>query len=96
MKKETINQVNYRQNARKMQVKFDEFFGEKEIPASDSVRLINQIVEEMDITSLLSTYKRTGRPTATSPSIMLQVMIYGYMEAKKIIRGLRTSPRNVT
>lgn len=91
MKKETINQVNYRTNARKMQVKFDEFFGEKEIPASDSVRLINQIVEEMDITSLLSTYKRTGRPTATSPSIMLQVMIYGYMEGKYSSRDIESA-----
>ena len=36
MKKETINQVNYRTDARKMQVKFDEFYGEKIIPASDS------------------------------------------------------------
>ncbi len=45
-----------------MQLKIDEFFAEKEIPANDSVRLINQTVEEMDLTSLLSTYKRTGRP----------------------------------
>ena len=72
MKKQSTD-TYYRTNARNMQVKIDEFFAEKEIPANDSVRLINQTVEEMDLTSLLSTYKRTGRPAATLPATMLQI-----------------------
>lgn len=70
----------YRTNAREMQVKIDEIFAEKVIPGDDSVRLINQIVEEMDLTSLMSTYKRTGRPAATHPATMLEILIYAYME----------------
>lgn len=74
-----------------MQLKFDEFFAEKEIPANDSVRLINQTVEEMDLTSLLSTYKRTGRPTATSAATMLQILIYACMEGKYSSREIESA-----
>ena len=74
-----------------MQLKFDEFFAEKEIAANDSVRLINQTVEEMDLTSLLSTYKRTGRPTATLPATMLQILIYACMEGKYSSREIESA-----
>ena len=74
-----------------MQLKFDEFFAEEEIPANDSVRLINQTVEEMDLTSLLSTYKRTGRPTATLPATMLQILIYACMEGKYSSREIESA-----
>ena len=39
----------YRTKVREMQVQFDIISAEKEIPANDSVRLIEQIVEEIDI-----------------------------------------------
>lgn len=91
--KKAINQVNYPTNTRDKQVRFDELFAEKTIPANDSVRLINQIVEEMDITSLLSTYKLTGRPAATSPWTMLKIVIYACMEGKYSSREIESSCR---
>ena len=63
-----------------MQLKIDEVFAEKEIPANDSVRLLDQTVEEMDVSSLWSTYKRTGRKPATNPVTMLKVLLYANME----------------
>lgn len=60
--KKQFNHTYYCTNTRNIQLKFDEFFAEKEIPANGSVRRIDKIVEEMDLSSLLSTDKRTGRP----------------------------------
>jgi len=74
-----------------MQLKFDEFFAEKEIPANDSVRLIDEIVEELDLSSLLSTYKRTGRPTAILPATMLEILIYACMEGKYSSREIESA-----
>ena len=43
-----------------MQLKIDEVFAEKVIPADDSVRLLDEMMEEMDFTLLMRSYKRTG------------------------------------
>lgn len=48
------------------------------IPDSDSVRLLSQFVEEMDLTDLYSTYSRLRENQAT-PRQMLKVSIYSYM-----------------
>ena len=48
------------------------------IPANDSVRLLSQFVEEMDLTDLYSTYSRI-RETQVSSRKMLKIMIYAYM-----------------
>ena len=63
-----------------MQVKIDESFAEKIIPADDSVRLIDQIVEEMNLAPLMSTYSPIGRKPATSPRTLFKVMVYAGME----------------
>ena len=63
-----------------MQLKIDEIFAEKVIPADDSVRLLDQIVEEMDTAPLKRAYKRTGRSPATSSIVLLKVMLYAYMQ----------------
>ena len=63
-----------------MQLKIDELFAEKEIPADDSVRLLDQIVEEMDLTPLMRAYCELGRKPATAPSTMLKVLLYANME----------------
>ena len=63
-----------------MQLKIDEAFAEREIPADDSVRLLDQIVDEMDLRPLWSAYKRTGRKPATNPVTMLKIMLYANME----------------
>ena len=63
-----------------MQLKIDEAFAERVIPANDSVRLLEQTVEEMDLRPLWSTYKRLGRKPATHPVTLLKVLLYANME----------------
>ena len=46
------------------------------IPENDSVRLISQFVEEMDLTALYDTYERMPSEKYASPEIMLKVMLY--------------------
>lgn len=48
------------------------------IPDDDCVRLLGQIVEEMDLSELIQTYSRLRKNQAT-PRQMLKVMLYGYM-----------------
>ena len=48
------------------------------IPEDDSVRLLRQIVEELDLTDLYQTYSRI-RENQASPKELLLVVIYGYM-----------------
>lgn len=48
------------------------------IPSNDSVRLLSQFVEEMDLTELYSTYFRI-RENQVSPMKMLKIMLYAYM-----------------
>ena len=71
-----------------MQVKMDEFEAEERIPANDSVRLLDEMVEEMDLRVLKRAYKRTGRGPATNPSTLLKIMLYGNMEGNYTSRGL--------
>ena len=52
-----------------MQLLIDESFAEKVIPADDSVRLLDRIVEEMDLSKLERAYDVRGRKSATEPSI---------------------------
>ena len=63
-----------------MQLLFDESFAERIIPADDSVRLLDQIVEEMDLSPLMRAYDVRGRKPATTPSTMLKVLLYANME----------------
>lgn len=63
-----------------MQLKIDEKFAENVIPENDSVRLVDQIVEEMDLRSLKRAYSDTGRPAATPMRTMLKVVLYSTME----------------
>ena len=63
-----------------MQLKIDEMVAEKIIPADDSVRLLDEIMEEMDYTPLLRAYKRIGRRPATNPITMLKILVYAMMQ----------------
>ena len=60
-----------------MQLLIDERFAEKVIPANDSVRLLDRIVEEMDLSELERAYDVRGRKPATEPSIMLKSTVPG-------------------
>jgi transposase len=48
------------------------------IPDNDSVRLLSQFVEEMDLEDLYMTYSRVRENQAT-PRQMLKIVLYSYM-----------------
>ena len=74
-----------------MQLLIDENFAEKVIPADDSVRLLDQIVEEMDLSQLERAYNVRGRKPATEPSTMLKILLYANMEGIYSSRKIRTA-----
>ena len=74
-----------------MQQKIDECFAEKEIPADDSVRLLDKIVEGMDLSALMRAYNSHGRPPATPPRTMLKIVLYAAMEHNYSSRKIRSS-----
>lgn len=78
--KQNITGKDYGTINRVVQLKIDEIFAENVIPADDSVRLLDQIVEEMDLTPLMRAYSEYGRKPATAPSTMLKILLYANME----------------
>lgn len=54
------------------------------IPENDSVRLVSQFVEEMDLAELYGTYEKTPSEKYASPETMLKIMLYAYHEGKDI------------
>ena len=74
-----------------MQLLIDESFAEKVIPADDSVRLLDKIVEEMDLRALMRAYHSHGRPPATPPRTMLKIVLYAYMEHNHSSRKIKSS-----
>ena len=62
------------------------------IPEDDSVRLLSQVVEEMDLTELYQTYSRIRKNQAT-PRQMLKVMLYAYMNHYYSARKIESACR---
>jgi len=62
------------------------------IPDNDSVRLLSQFVEEMDLTDLYSTYSRVRGNQAT-PRQMLKSVLYSYMNHNYSSRAMEISCR---
>lgn len=60
------------------------------IPVNDSVRLLSQFVEEMDLEDLYSTYSRIRENQAT-PRQMLKIVLYSYMNHSYSSRAMETS-----
>ena len=77
MYKENILQKNYTLNQKFYQLKLPLNI-DYMIPVNDSVRLLSQFVEEMDLTDLYSTYSKI-KENQVSPRKMLKIMTYGYM-----------------
>lgn len=77
MEKRNILQKDYTINQKFYQLKLPLNI-DYMIPVNDSVRLLSQFVEEMDLTDLYSTYSRI-RENQISPRTLLKIMIYGYM-----------------
>jgi len=59
------------------------------IPADDSVRLLDRIVEGMNISELEAAYSKLGRKPAAPPRILLKIMFYAYMEEKYSSRKIQ-------
>ena len=57
------------------------------IPEDDSVRLLSQFVEEMDLTDLYSTYERV-RENSVSPRTLLKIVLYSYMNGDYSSRSM--------
>ncbi|KNY29888.1 hypothetical protein Bccel_5472 [Pseudobacteroides cellulosolvens ATCC 35603 = DSM 2933] len=57
------------------------------IPNDDSVRLLGQIVEEMNLSELYKTYSRLRKKQAT-PTQMLKIMLYAYMNSNYSTRKI--------
>ena len=89
--KNTKPQRYYGTNKRNVQLLIDESFAEKIIPGNDSVRLLDEIVEEMDLRPLMRAYNVRGRKPATDPATMLKVLLYANMEGIYSSRSIQST-----
>ena len=62
------------------------------IPEDDSVRLLSQFVEGMDLTDLYSTYERI-RENSVSPRTLLKIVLYSYMNHDYSSRSMEQNCR---
>lgn len=89
MQKQNILHKNYTVNQRFFQLKLP-FDIDCIIPENDSVRLLSQFVEEMDLRDLYSTYSRIRENQAT-PRHMLKIVLYSYMNHSYSSRDMETA-----
>lgn len=65
---------------------------EELIPESHPVRIVNGIIEQLNIKLLIKEYSRDGKPSY-HPKMMLKVMVYAYMDntysSRKIEKAMR-------
>jgi len=88
---QNILQSDYTSNGSVYQLVLPMDIGEM-IPADDSVRLLDAILERMDYTKLYSAYSRLGR-TETSPKHLFKILVYGDMNQIYSSRKLERSCR---
>ena len=91
MQKTNILQENYTLNQEFYQLKLS-INTEYMIPANDSVRLLSQFVEKLNLKDLYKTYSRV-RENQVSPRNMLKIMLYGYMNKLYSSRALEQACR---
>ena len=84
MTKHIILQKNYSENSDGYQLKLPLNI-ETMIPEDDSVRLLSQFVEAMDLTDLYSTYERIN---SLSPRTLLKIVLYSYMNGDYSSRSM--------
>lgn len=77
--------------SRHMQLLISEEFAERIIPDNDSVRLLDNIIDEMDLRCLFSTYSNKGRKYATNPRTLLKILVYANMQGIFSSRDIETS-----
>jgi transposase len=61
------------------------------IPTNDSVRLLNLVIEGMDLSKLYAEYSSLGRKPVTSPKTLFKIVVYGYMEQNYSSRGIESA-----
>jgi len=64
----------------------------KEIPENHPVKLVNYIVDNMDISEIMKTYKGGGT-SAYHPGTMLKILFYGYLDGKYSARKIAKATR---
>ena len=81
MKKEQLYQKDYSRFPRNYQLKL---CSELDIllPADETVRLLSEVMEDLDYTKLYRAYARRGRKPKTTPPAMFKVLVYGASEGK--------------
>ncbi|EIW16660.1 hypothetical protein FA11_0434 [Pelosinus fermentans A11] len=62
------------------------------IPADDSVRLLNAVMERIDYSKLYAAYSRMGR-IERSPKRLFKILVYGYMNGLYSSRKLERACR---
>lgn len=70
-----------------LQIDFDEF-----LPSNHFSRKLEQIVSELDISSILASYSEEGQ-NAYNPQMLLSIIFYGYMTGMRSGRKLETACR---
>lgn len=58
------------------------------IPEDDSVRLLSEIMDQLDFSALYKAYSRKGRKSAVSPRNFFKIIVYGYMNNLYTSRSL--------
>jgi transposase len=91
MQKQNILQKNYTINQRFYQLKLPLEI-DCIIPDNDSVRLLSQFVEEIDLRDLYWTYSRIREKQAT-PRQMLKIVLYSYMNHNYSTRAMERACR---
>ncbi|OLR55635.1 hypothetical protein BHK98_05890 [Hornefia porci] len=86
MKKLSTTDKNYTTNEKCFQLKIPMNLNII-IPDNDSVRLLSQFVEEMDLTCLYETYSLLKENQVT-PRQMLKLLLYAYLDGKYTSRAI--------
>ena len=76
---ENSTHEDFKQNEHKMQLRMN-FNVDTYIPEDSKVRLVCNIVEEMNLKSVLSTCHHRGRKPVVDPISMLKIIFYCYSE----------------
>lgn len=88
----TILQKDYTLNQKKYQLVLPMPI-ERIIPKDDSVRLLDQVLEELNYTNLYRAYSPKGRKPAVSPKTLFKIMVYGCMNSIYSSRNLEEACR---
>ena len=90
MKNTTTTQPNYTLGASQYQLLLIPTDIGDLIPANDSVRLLNMIMERMNYSKLYASYSQLGRPEL-SPKDLFKILVYGYLNGIYSSRKLESS-----